>query len=147
MTKVAAHPPGAPDDVEGAIERIRESGGRVTSAKREVLGLLFASGPPLTAEEFGDRLEGIDRSIVYRCLGQFEELGIAEHVHLGHGQAVYRRRGLSTIPVACQVCGTAAELDRAEAEAFITRVRRQTGIELDLVHFPLLGRCTTCADA
>ena len=147
MTTAAAHPPSAPTDLDGALARIREHGGRVTAAKRSVLGRLYAPGPPRTAEELADELAGIDRSVVYRCLAQLEELDIAEHVHLGHGQAVYRRRGLQTVPVACQVCGASAELDRAATDAFSAVVRERTGIDLDLVHFPLLGRCARCADA
>lgn len=147
MTSSAARLQAPAADLDEALERIRASGGRVTATKRAVAELLFASAAPRTAEEIADVVAGIDRSVVYRCLGQLEELGIAEHVHLGHGSAVYRRRGLATVPVACLVCGSAVELPLADADAFRALVADRTGIELDLVHFPLTGRCATCRTA
>lgn len=144
MTTPVARPPAAPADRDDAIARIRSHGGRVTVAKRTVLDVLFSAGPPRTAEQIADAAAGVDPSVVYRCLRQFEELGIAAHVHLGHGQAVYRRHGLATVPVACSTCSTVVELDRdALAEAERT-VAERTGITLDLVHFPLTGRCAHC---
>lgn len=144
MTTPAAHPPAAPGDLAEAITRIRTSGGRVTTAKKTVLELLFGSGPPRTAEQIADAAAGVDRSVVYRCLRQFEELGIAAHVHLGHGQAVYRRRGLSSVPVVCGSCGVVTELDRDEVRELERIVEERTGTALDLVHFPLTGRCADC---
>lgn len=144
MTTPATHPPAAPATLDEAIERIRSNGGRLTPAKRTVLGVLFAPGPARTAEEIADAAAGVDRSIVYRCLKQFEELGIAAHVHPGHGQAVYRRRGLATVPVACATCGTVVELDAGAAADIIRIVTDATGVEPDLVHFPLTGRCAGC---
>ena len=85
-----------------------------------------------------------DRSAIYRNLGQFEELGIAEHVHLGHGQAVYRLAGLATVPVLCSTCGATFDLDRAQTRAFAQRVAKLTGVTLDLTHFPLTGTCDRC---
>lgn len=129
------------------MQRIRASGGRLTPAKRTVLDVLFADGPPRTAEQIADAAAGVDRSVVYRCLKQFEELGIAAHVHPGHGQAVYRRRGLTTVPVACATCGTVVELDADTAAHIVGVVADATGVEPDLVHFPLTGQCPACRDA
>ncbi len=147
MTTPVDRPPAAPADRAEAVGRIRAHGGRVTAAKRTVLDLLYGAGPPRTAEQFADAAHGVDRSVVYRCLRQFEELGIAEHVHLGHGQAVYRRRGLPTVPVACASCGAVVELDRGELRDLERIVADRTGTELDLVHFPLTGRCAACRAA
>ncbi|MCU1394465.1 MAG: ferric uptake regulator, Fur family [Ilumatobacteraceae bacterium] len=145
MTTPALHRGDAVHTLEAALDRIRERGGRVTPAKRELATLLYGSAEPLSADQIFASLGVHDRSIVYRALTQFEELGIAEHVHLGHGQAVYRRRGLATLPVACMVCGTTVELPAAELRAFSDLIADRTGIRLDLVHFPLMGRCLGCS--
>jgi Fur family ferric uptake transcriptional regulator len=146
VTTSAVSPPPPPADLDEALTRIRASGGRVTRAKRTVVGLLFDAADPLTAEEITER-SGLDQSVVYRSLAQFEELGIAEHVHVGHGRAVYRRRGLPTVPVTCVGCGRTVELPVADVRAFARRVADRTGIALDLVHFPLSGYCSDCAAA
>jgi Fur family transcriptional regulator, ferric uptake regulator len=144
MTKPAAELTPPPADLADALGRIRSHGGRMTNAKRAMAALLFDSPEPHTADGFVDHLVDHDHSVVYRCLAQFEELGIAEHVHLGHGQAVYRRRGLSTVPVGCTICGSSVDIDLAEAEAFTRRIKALTGISLDLAHFALSGRCARC---
>ena len=144
MTTASAHRRPAVSDEADALARIREEGGRVTAAKRSVVELVFASEQARTADEFADALDGVDRSVIYRALAQLEELGIVEHVHLGHGSAVYRRRGLATVPVACLVCGEAVEIDRDLTDRLRAEVEAETGIALDLVHFPLTGRCRRC---
>lgn len=144
MTTAAVRPPAAPRDRDEAVERIRAGGGRLTAAKRTVLDVLYGSGPSLTAAQIVDAASGVDPSVVYRCLKQFEELGIAAHVHLGHGQAVYRRRDLPTVPVACASCGRVVEVERSEVADFERFVGDRTGIEIDLVHFPITGRCVAC---
>lgn len=105
---------------------------------------MFATDGPLTTDEIVATLDGHDRSAIYRNLTQFEELGIAEHLHLGHGQAVYRTTGQPTIPVLCSVCGATFDLDRAHIRQFATLVSELTGVTLDLTHFPLTGTCRNC---
>jgi Fe2+ or Zn2+ uptake regulation protein len=146
VTTSAVSPPAPPVDLDEALARIRQSGGRVTKAKRAVVELLFGTAAPLTADEITER-SGLEQSVVYRSLSQFEELGIAEHVHLGHGRAVYRRRGARTVPVTCVGCGRTVELEEADVQSFSRQVTARTGIALDLVHFPLSGRCEDCAAA
>lgn len=146
MTRPAAHPPVPPADLADALQRVRDHGGRLTVAKRGVAELLFDGTPPLTADAIVERLEVHDRSVIYRCLSQFEDLGIVEHVHLGHGQAVYRRAGLGTVPVLCSACGAVRELDRAQVRSFARDVLDHTGVRLDLTHFPLTGTCHDCVE-
>ena len=145
MSTPAAHPPPPPADLDEALARVRTHGGRVTAATRAVAALLHADDVSRTAEEIGDRLPDLERSVVYRVLARFEELGIAEHVHLGHGRAVYRRAGLGTVPVVCTACGRVVELARDDVAVFVADVADRTGIAVDLTHFPLTGRCRTCA--
>lgn len=146
MTRPATHAPEPPTDIDDAIQRVRAHGGRMTAAKRALIELLHEDGPALTAEQIVDRLATHDRSAVYRNLAQLEDLGIAEHIHLGHGQAVYRPTGRPEIPVVCNACGAVAMLARADARAFVATVAELTGVDLDLTHFPLTGTCRACAD-
>ena len=145
MTRPAPSPPPPPQGVDQAIARVREHGGRLTRAKRELIHLLYGEAAPLAADEILARLEDLDRSVIYRNLAQLEELGIAEHVHPGHGQAVYRPAGLPTVPVVCGSCGATRELERSQTGEFTRRVAKLTGITVDLTHLPLTGTCEDCA--
>lgn len=144
MTRPATHAPPPPADLDEALQRIRDHGGRITSGKRALATLLYSNQRSLTADEIVDLLGDHDRSAIYRNLGQFEELGITEHLHPGHGQAVYRLAGLATVPVVCSTCGAAFDLDRAHTHAFAELVSERTGVTLDLTHFPLTGTCRRC---
>jgi len=145
MTTPATHSLTPPAGVDAALQRIRDHGGRVTVGKRALAELLYGQQAWLTADEITATLGDHDRSAVYRNLAQFEELGIAEHIHLGHGQAVYRQAGLPTVPVLCSTCGATFDLERDHTTAFTGQVAARTGVTLDLTHFPLTGTCRTCA--
>jgi Fur family ferric uptake transcriptional regulator len=109
-----------------------------------MLELFFATDEGLTAEQVRAQLPAVDQATVYRTLVQFEQAGIVEHVHLGHGPATYRRAGTGGVPVVCQVCGRVVEVPAAELDGLIARVRRQHGMLIDAGHFALTGRCCTC---
>jgi Fe2+ or Zn2+ uptake regulation protein len=147
MTTPAHHAYAPPAGIEDALQRIRDHGGRVTAGKRALAELIHRHDGWLTVDDIAVALGDHDRSAIYRNLTQFEELGIAEHLHLGHGQAVYRRAGLLTVPVLCSVCGATFDLDRRQTQTFARQVARHTGVRLDLTHFPLTGTCTTCTHA
>ncbi len=147
MTTPATRTAAPPTDLDDALQRIREHGGRVTAGKRALAELLYREQRLLTADEIAARLAHHDRSAIYRSLAQFEELGIAEHLHLGHGQAVYRLTGRPSVPVLCSRCGATFELDRRHARAFARTVAEHTGVALDITHFPLTGTCENCHPA
>jgi Fe2+ or Zn2+ uptake regulation protein len=147
MTRPAHHTHAAPTGIDDALQRVRAHGGRVTAAKRALAELFHGHDSWLTVDEIIAALGNHDRSAVYRNLAQFEELGIAEHLHLGHGQAVYRRAGLPTVPVLCSACGTTFDLDRRHTNTFAKNVAQHTGVSLDLTHFPLTGTCANCTNA
>lgn len=144
VTEPATSPPAPPADLDEAFGRMRAGGGRVTAAKRALATLLFSEANPITVDEIVDRLDDPDRSVIYRNLAQFEQLGIAEHLHLGHGQAVYRAAGRPSIPVRCSRCGTIRDVDREHVRSLTDQVAELTGITVDLTHFPLTGTCRRC---
>ncbi|MFT3855278.1 MAG: transcriptional repressor [Ilumatobacteraceae bacterium] len=145
MTEPARHAPPPPTDGDAALQRIRDHGGRVTAGKRALVHLLYDEDASLTIDEIAVRMSDHDRSAIYRMLAQLEGLGIAEHLHLGHGQAVHRAAGRGTVPIVCGSCGATVDLDRAQTRSFVRRVAERTGVTLDLAHFPLTGTCQQCA--
>jgi len=135
------------DDVAAAI---RERGGRLTASRRLVLDALFAAEGPVSAEYLagglGGRLPAIEVTSVYRALEQLETLGVARHVHVGHGPGLYalvladEREYL-----ACERCNHVTSVAAGELDPIRLQIRRAFGYEARFTHFPIIGLCPSCA--
>src|SRR5260221_640336 len=75
----------ADDRDQRIMALVRAQGGRVTPAKRAVVGVLARSEDHLTAEDLISRVTAASpataASTIYRVLQQLEEIGAVEHVH------------------------------------------------------------------
>jgi len=127
-----------------ALERLRGSGGRLTRARRLLLEDLYSMGRRVTAEELAERHADIDPATVYRSLAHFEEAGVVEHVHLGHGPAAYRWAGTTTVAAVCESCGAVVDIPSDELDALAARLDEKYGLHLALGHFALSVRCQAC---
>jgi Fe2+ or Zn2+ uptake regulation protein len=132
----------SPADVDTALDRVREVGGRVTAAKRAVVELIYHHPDGVTAEELVAQLDGVDLTTVYRTLSQLEQAGVVEHVHLGHGPASYRRLGEATVTVICDGCGKVTLVPVADFADAAAAIEARYGVALDLHHFAVSGHCT-----
>ena len=134
--------PPAPSDVtlafEEAVERVRGTGGRLTRARRVLLEDLYDLGGRITAEELAERHDDIDLATVYRSLAHFEDVGVIEHVHLGHGPAAYRWSGARTIPAVCDGCGAVVDIPAEELDA--ARRSSRAGVRPASLARPLRAR-------
>ena len=105
---------------------------------------LYDHGGRITAEELAERHGDIDLATVYRSLSHFEEVGVIEHVHLGHGPAAYRWAGARTIAAVCDGCGAVTDIPAVELEALAERLDQGYGLRLSLGHFALSVHCPHC---
>ncbi len=137
-------PPATTLAFDDAVERVRGGGGRITKARRTLLEDLYAHGGRITAEELTERHDDIDQATVYRALSHFEEVGVVEHVHLGHGPAAYRWAGVRTVAAVCESCGAVTDIPADELDALADRLEGKYGLRLALGHFALSVRCPTC---
>lgn len=150
MTRAAATPPLQAPHLDAALEALRERGLRVSSARRLVLGALYATDEPLSAERIAEGLDGrvppSDIGSVYRNLETLEEVGLVRHFHLGHGPGLYVRTGIGVREyLVCESCGAVRAVDPAELDAVRAAVRSGFGFEARFTHFPLVGTCAGCA--
>lgn len=102
-----------------------------------------------TADDLAAHVAGthpsVHRSTVYRTLEALTDLGVVEHVHLGHGSAIYHLTGNDDLHLLCDRCGAVAHIDGAALEASRELIEHQTGFVLQAGHFALPGLCSTCA--
>ena len=129
---------------DDALDRVRGGGARLTRARRTLLEDLFTTSGRVTAEELAERHDDIDLATVYRSLSHFEEVGVIEHVHLGHGPAAYRWAGGRTVAAVCDGCGVVTDIPTDELAALAERLELRYGLHLELGHFALSVRCPAC---
>ena len=105
--------------------------------------------PTLTADEIGRRIQDehpeIALSTVYRSLDALAELGVLEHVHMGHGPAVYHLTHERHVHLVCRGCGVVLELTDDALTDVAAEIERTTGFVIEPSHFAINGRCAACA--
>ena len=138
------------EQAEPILGLLRAQGGRVTTSRRAILETFLGMGGHVTAEALTTGVQAVQpdvhESTVYRFLDDLERLGVVDHVHLGHGPAVYH---LSSDPhhhLVCEGCGTVVEVPEATFTELRTRLQVDFGFALQPRHFAVTGRCRTCSE-
>lgn len=130
------------------LDLLRQNHVRVTVPRRAIIESLVELGPHVTAEELAGHVQArypeVHESTVYRTLDRLTTLGVVEHVHLGHGRAVYHVPDDGHQHLHCDVCGAVVEAPDELFADLVRAVEQRYGFELDLDHFALGGRCHEC---
>jgi Fe2+ or Zn2+ uptake regulation protein len=134
--------------LEDVLDRVREHGGRITTARRAVIAVLLERpGRHLTAEDVAARVQAdhpdVHLSTVYRTLESLEEMGVLTHTHLGHGPSTYHLTDRPHHHAVCRSCGAVVELPTETFAELEHRLLDEHGFELE-THFALAGRCRRC---
>ncbi len=138
--------PCRPDQAE---ELLRAHGCRVTRPRVAVLRALLESGGTVDAATLtaaAQRHEpGIHEATVYRTVSVLTEVGLASHVHAGHGPSLVRLAGDDQVVAVCQDCGAIEPVPGAVVTRLVTEMHARTGFTLEPGHFALEGVCDSCA--
>jgi Fur family ferric uptake transcriptional regulator len=139
---VPALPVGDPTE---AIDALRASGLRISTARRLVVEALFDADGPVAATQLAQRLS-LEESSVYRNLEVLEQHGLARHVHLGHGPGLYVLSGREAGEfLFCEGCGRVTVLEPHDLDSIRTEIRDRFGLTARFAHFPIVGLCADCA--
>jgi len=137
-------------DLDAAIAAMRARGLRVSAARRLVLEALYRADEPVSAERIAGGLGGqmprSDLASVYRNLETLEQLGLARHVHLGHGPGLYVRAGDAREYLVCGSCASFVALDPSALDGVRDSIRDGFDFEARFTHFPIVGLCDGCVD-
>ncbi|MDA8072284.1 MAG: Fur family transcriptional regulator [Actinomycetota bacterium] len=141
--------PAGDDAIAAVLDLFRARGGRVTESRRLLLHCLFERQGHRTADELVAQVNALDpavhRSTVYRNLDELEQLGVVEHVHLGHGPATYHLREDRHGHLVCERCGQSIAVPEALFDNLEQAVLRRYGFLLQPRHFAVQGTCASCA--
>jgi Fur family ferric uptake transcriptional regulator len=103
-------------DPAEAIDALRRSGLRISTARRLVIEALF------------------------------EQHGLARHVHLGHGPGLYVLSGREDGEfLYCEGCSRVTVLEPHDLDPIRTEIRDRFGLTARFAHFPIVGLCAECA--
>ena len=142
--------PGGHERLDRILGQLREGGGRITPARRALVGALLDADSHVTADDLAETVQrshpDVHRSTIYRTLDALEELGVVDHVHLGHGRAVYHLLDDPHQHLVCEVCEAVIEVPDALFRPLADRLAADYGFALRPNHFAVLGRCAACQD-
>jgi Fur family ferric uptake transcriptional regulator len=144
---IAPDVPGlAVDSPDQAIRALRESGLRLSTARRLIIEGLFAANGPVAAQDLADALS-LEESSVYRNLELLERRGLTRHVHLGHGPGLYALVGRDEGEyLYCESCEKVTLIGSDELEPVRSHLKRQFGHTPRFTHFAIVGMCDRCAE-
>ena len=135
--------------VEEILSRFTEAGGRRTASRQAIVEAVVGAGSHLTADEIARmvqaRFPSVNLSTVYRTLEALEELRVVDHVHLGHGRAVYHLTDESHQHLFCERCERVEEVPISKLRPLFAMLEEEHGFELDRRHFAIVGRCRSCS--
>jgi Fe2+ or Zn2+ uptake regulation protein len=86
----------------------------------------------------------VNVTTVYRTLDVLEQLGVIDHVHLGHGRAVYHLADEDHQHLVCERCAAVEELPSGKLRGLLAMVDRDFGFQVDRRHFAIVGLCRDC---
>ena len=140
---------GGSERLDRILAQLREGGGRITPARRALVTALLEASSHVTADDLAETVQrshpDVHRSTIYRTLDALEELGVVDHVHLGHGRAVYHLLDDPHQHLVCEVCDGVIEVPDALFRPLADRLAEDYGFTLRPNHFAVLGRCAECA--
>jgi Fur family ferric uptake transcriptional regulator len=128
-----------------AIRALRNSGLRLSTARRLVIEALFAANGPVSAQQLAQELS-LEESSVYRNLEVLERRGLTRHVHLGHGPGLYALVGRDEGEyLYCERCGKVTLLGPDELASVRHEIKERFGHTARFTHFAIVGLCESCA--
>ena len=137
------------EKAEPILALLRARGGRVTTSRRAILETLLGVAGHVTAEALTARVQAVQpdvhESTVYRFLDELERLGVVDHVHLGHGPAVYHLAADAHHHLVCDGCGAVEEVPDEVFADLRGRLQAEFGFALQPRHFAVTGHCRACA--
>jgi Fur family transcriptional regulator, ferric uptake regulator len=143
------HPPDRPPQVfatvDDAIDALRDSGLRLSTARRLVLDALFEAEGPVTAAHLSRTLS-LDESSVYRNLELLEDRGVIRHLHLGHSPGLYVLSSENDVEyLYCERCAKVTSVTPDRLDPIREQVRREFGYTPRFTHFAIVGVCRDCS--
>ncbi len=137
------------DRLADTLVMLRANGGRITPTRRAVIQVLISESTHLSAEDLAKRIQlrlpDVHLSTIYRTLDALEAVGVVDHVHLGHGRAIYHLSSDIHQHLVCEVCSSVTEVPESFFATLKGELKETFGFTMRAHHFAVIGRCRNCA--
>ena len=134
--------------LEDAVVLLTRSGFKKTKPRLALIQVLVEEHGPFTMEELHRRVRntGCDLVTIYRCLTQFEKIGIARRVEFGDGIARYELREQDDHHhhIICRKCHSVEDLEACLIEPLDRSVKKKGFTEISH-SLEFYGLCLKCA--
>jgi Fur family ferric uptake transcriptional regulator len=134
---------------ETFVEQLSQAGYRITQPRLAVIRAMLEDKGYSRPYEIHERAASYCPSVglvtVYRTLDLMVQMGLARRIHTDDGCHSYvvtsngHRHHL-----VCRQCGATVEFDGCDLSAFLARVSRETGYQIDDHLLELVGLCSAC---
>jgi Fur family transcriptional regulator, ferric uptake regulator len=137
--------------VDTSLRRtLHQRGLRMTPQRQLVLDAVRDLGhatPEQICTQVQQSAPAVNITTVYRTLDLMERIGLVRHTHLGHGAPAYSEEEHQHVHLVCHSCGEVVEVPTDLLDDVASRLRAESGFELDVTHVALSGLCRSCRDA
>ncbi len=136
--------------VDDILDRVHQSGERMTIQRRLVIEALYQNGAHLTISDIQQCLQSqghtLDESTIYRILQWLKALNIVSQTDLGEREIVYELLGETPHHhLICLGCHAVIGLDDTLAHDLRERLQRDYGFEARVDHMAIFGWCRACS--
>ncbi|MCK5065612.1 MAG: transcriptional repressor [Candidatus Fermentibacteraceae bacterium] len=133
------------------LEKLRESGYRITPQREMIIQIIAHSGRHMTAEEIFEQLrektDSINIATVYRTLELLVENGLASRSDLGEGNIAYATGEHGAhIHLVCRHCGSVTEVNDVDIDSLLARISEKHDFDCRPGHFAINGICEKCRE-
>ena len=127
---------------------LKSNGYRLTPQRRMILDVIHEADGHLTAEEIIEyveaRVEGVNKSTIYRTLDLLEELGCVYRSRLGDHSIYHHAEAGHHHHIVCRACGKSVDLDDDLFAPVEKSVREKCGFHVGFAHVVMRGLCSEC---
>ena len=127
---------------------LKQNGFRLTPQRRMILDVIHEARGHLTAEDIIEyvrsRVEGVDKSTIYRTLELLEDLGCVYRNRVGDHYIYHHADGGHHHHVVCHACGRGLDLDDDVFAPVEDAVASKTGFRVAFSHVVMRGLCPDC---
>ncbi len=134
-----------PSPKETFVEIIKQGGSRVTKARLTVFEQLMKL-EPVSMHDLVKHSKGVDRASVYRAIELFEQLGIAQRLHIGWKYQIELtdRFAEHHHHLTCLGCGKTITINESDLEHVVDELAAQHKFVAITHQIELQGYCEAC---